>query len=93
MNGQNLNTQLGAPECCGNCKFFRMTAEKDGMCIRQPPTPLALTQALPDGEVQIMIRGFHAPVVIQGWCGEYRRALKVATPADVAKLVGARGLA
>ena len=88
MNGKPPNLSPG-PECCINCKFSHPISPQQALCRRMPPTPTVVM--VPEGQPSagnVMIRGIYAPCEPGNWCGEYRRALAVATPADVANLIG-----
>jgi hypothetical protein len=81
---------MSAKESCLTCKFCRERAspsnpkQKATMCLRYPPTALAvpvqhpLTQA-----VSVAIQSVHPPVGVDEWCGEYQPGLAIlAGPAN-----------
>lgn len=49
-------------ECCKKCKFFMSESDDQGICRRNPPTPLAGMQG---------IVSFFPSMLNSGWCGEF----------------------
>jgi len=49
-------------ECCKKCKFFMAESDDQGICRRNPPTPIAGMQG---------VIAFFPSMLNVGWCGEF----------------------
>lgn len=50
-------------ENCQSCKFFLPQSEAQGLCRRNPPTPIPTEQG---------VISFFPPMLNDGWCGEFK---------------------
>lgn len=49
-------------ECCKKCKFFMSESDDQGMCRRNPATPIFMGQG---------VISFFPSMLNAGWCGEF----------------------
>lgn len=54
-------------ENCKACKFFLAQDEAQGLCRRNPPTPIPTEQG---------VISFFPPMLNDGWCGEFKNKEK-----------------
>ena len=74
-------------DSCANCKFVFQGSDSL-YCRRNPPTGAFVYVPGPGQQPSLMVRGTFPPIRAEMWCGEYRRGMVLATPADE-RLMGA----
>lgn len=55
--------------------YFQSQQDKQGICRRYPPSPLAIAEQnlLKGGVIEVNIRPYFPTMMTHGWCGEWQQ--------------------